>query len=70
MEKEITLADLTFVGVTKDDTYIFNHNTPKIILKDIVKTNFDVGNFDINSDFDRMFQPIVKLENCVWLQEY
>lgn len=70
MENENALTKYTFVGVEKDNVVIFNDSEPKIILKDIMKIDFSVVGFEVKIDFERMFQPIVKIENCVWLQEF
>lgn len=70
MEDASVLADYTFVGVTNDDVVIFNDSAPKIILMDITKIDLDLVGSEVKIDFERMFQPIVKLENCVWLQEF
>lgn len=70
MENNKELEKYTFVSVTANDTVIFDNSEPKIILMDMMKVDIDQVGSEVKLDFERMFQPVVKLEDCVWLQEF
>lgn len=69
MEEGRFLQSLTFVGVSSADKVTFDAVEPIVILKDIAKMSYDLNNSE-NLEVIRTMQPIVKLENCEWLQEF
>lgn len=59
---------ITFTGVSEHDEVIFNEVKPRIVLSDFMKIDFNAIDFKV--DIIQIMQPVVKLENCTWLQEF
>lgn len=54
------LKKLRFVGVKSTDFVIFEGEEPRIVLNNIL---------DVKVVLTDILQPVVKLENCVWLKQ-
>lgn len=62
MEEQKFLEKITFVGVTTKDRVTFNSCEPKLILKDIVKIDYDVVKLKVQTDIKQKLRPIKIVE--------